>query len=70
MSRSRRPARALALALVAAFIAAACAQPPTQPRQATVRQPDPGPARHDNTPVDSLSCLSGYDVSNGIVTCR
>jgi hypothetical protein len=70
MSRSRRPARALVLALVSTLLVVACAQLPTVPNAATVRQPAPGPAHHDDTPVDSLTCLNGYNVTNGIVTCK
>jgi hypothetical protein len=67
MAGIRRSSSALIIAFFAALVAAACAQFPTQPVRGTVGRAQvsrPRPA------VDSLTCLNGYTVSNGIVTCN
>jgi hypothetical protein len=67
MAGTRRSSPALTIALFAALVAAACAQLPTQPTRGAVSRAQvhrPRPAD------DSLTCLNGYNVSNGIVTCN
>ena len=73
MIRHRRMGSLAVLALITALVAAACAAPtsPASPSapfvsRQLVTSPDSLPRALD----DPTACLSGYTVSNGIVTCN
>ena len=68
MYRFPRACSALALATAATFALAAC-QAPTSPERSALNRTEQSIKRIPSPMDDSLTCLTGYTVANGIVTC-